>query len=203
MRTVESVSLLAVVAGLFVSTPASSEDFARSGFYLGLSVIGGAYTQVDEEIEDALQALGYSVDVDMDPAVGFDVYGGYRLHPHFALEAEFEMLPEAEIDVSGVGTVAELETWTLMANAKAFLLTGRAQPFLRVGVGAMDAEIESTIGPSNRDGETDFAARFGGGVDVYLTEQIVFEAGASYVLPTGDLEDVDYVSFGGGIQFRF
>jgi hypothetical protein len=28
-------------------------------------------------------------------------------------------------------------------------------------------------------------------------------AAADHVLPTGDVEDLDYVSFGAGIQYRF
>ena len=41
--------------------------------------------------------------------------------------------------------------------------------------------------------ETDFAARFGAGFEVYATEHIVINLDASYVLPTGSLEDFDYV----------
>lgn len=54
---------------------------------------------VDEELEDALRALGYTGDAETDTTVGFEAYGGYRLHPHFALEAQFELLSEADLDV--------------------------------------------------------------------------------------------------------
>jgi len=46
-------------------------------------------------------------------------------------------------------------------------------------------------------------ARFGGGLDFYITESIVASAGVDYLLPTGDVEDLDYVSFGWGLQYRF
>ena len=206
-RSATTVLSVLISSCLLISTPASSQDaaqdYARSGFYLGAGVVGGIYTEIDDEVEDELLALGYSVDIDTDTAVGFEVYGGYRLHPNFALEAEFEMLPDTDIDLGGFGTFAELESWTLTANAKAFPLTGRVQPFLLLGLGVMDAELEDTVGLGASQSETDFAARFGGGLDFYITENVVFSAGVDYLLPTGDVEDVDYVSFGGGVQYRF
>jgi hypothetical protein len=62
-------------------------------------------------------------------------------------------------------------------------------------------------------GETAFAGRAGAGIDVYLTRNIVLNAGASAVLtdtslnspvPGGD--DIDYLFYitaGGGLQYRF
>lgn len=67
----------------------------------------------------------------------------------------------------------------------------------------MEAEIEDALGLGIRETQTDFAARFGAGLDIYLTENIVLSAGVDYVLPTGDVNDLDYVSFGGGGQYRF
>ena len=192
--------LAAIGTWLLIATPVSSQDYARSGFYAGAGILGGSYTEAEDELEDFLAALGYTASVDIDTAFGFELYGGYRLHPNFAIEAEFEMLPEADfdIDVSGLGTLeGDLETWTFTGNLKAFPLTGRAQPYVLVGIGAMGVDIDE-VGD-----ESDFAARFGGGLDFYITEKIVISAGVDYLLPTGDVEDLDYVSFGGGLQYRF
>ncbi len=49
----------------------------------------------------------------------------------------------------------------------------------------------------------DFAARFGGGVDVYLHRNLLFALDTSYVLPTGDADGLDHVSFSLGFQYRF
>jgi opacity protein-like surface antigen len=199
-RAAISVSIVIMSTSLSISPRASAQDYARSGFYVGAGVVGGSYTELEEEAEDVLP-----VSVDVDTAVGFEVYGGYRFHPNFAVEAEFEMLPETDIDASGFGDFAEIESWTLTGNVKVFPLTGRIQPFLLVGLGVMDAELEDTIGLGASEDETGFAARFGGGLDVYITENIAVSAGVDYVLPSGDdiLDEADYVSYGGGALIRF
>jgi hypothetical protein len=48
-----------------------------------------------------------------------------------------------------------------------------------------------------------FAARFGGGLDFYVDPNIVITLDSSYVLPTGDAEDLDHVTISLGIQYRF
>ncbi|MEE8549631.1 MAG: porin family protein [Gemmatimonadota bacterium] len=202
-KATRASQLAAIGTWLLISTPASSQDYARDGFYAGAGVLGGSYTKIDDELEDALAALGYVASIDTETAVGFELYGGYRFHPNFAIEAEFEMLPKADIDLSGFGTFAELETWTLTGNMKAFALTGRIQPYALVGIGVMHVEVDDTVGLGISETEAGFAARFGGGLDFYITENIAVSVGVDYLLPTGDVEDLDYVSFGGGIQYRF
>jgi opacity protein-like surface antigen len=197
MRT-HSISVW-IVSCVLAALPAAAQDYARNGFYIGAGAVGGIYLDVDEEVEDTFMV---PFDVDADEAIGFEVFGGYRLHRHFAVEGEFEMLTESEFEAMGID-FAEIESWNLTGNVKAFPFTGRVQPFLLAGVGIMDTEVEDTVGVGFNESATEFAARFGAGVDVYLTENVVLYAGANYLLPTGDLDEVDYVSFGGGLQFRF
>jgi len=205
MRSADASPLLppvpvAVLLGVLLLLPASAtaQDWSRNGAYLGVGVLGGAYTRLDDETEDAL-----GVDVDTEVAAGFELTGGYRLHPNLALEGEFELLSDADIDVGALGDVAEIDTWTLTANAKAFALTGRVQPYALLGLGLQHAELEDSVGLGVSEDESDFAARFGAGIDGYLTRNIVLYGGVDYVLPTDDLEDLDTVSFGGGLRFRF
>jgi len=200
-----TAALVMIGACFLLASPASSQtyDYARIGGYVGVSVIGGSYTRFDDELEDQLAAIGYIVSSDTDEVVGFNLYGGYRIHPHFAFEAEFEMLPNADQDISGLGKIAELDTWALTGNVKAFLLKGRTQPYALFGIGVMEADLEDSVGVGLDVTETDFAMRFGGGFDFYFTEKILGSIGVDYVLPTGDVEYLDYVSFGAGIQYRF
>ncbi len=58
-------------------------------------------------------------------------------------------------------------------------------------------------GASATTSDSGFAARFGGGVDYWFTESISFGVVGSYVLPTGDLDGLDYFSLAGAIQYRF
>ncbi|MEO1935719.1 MAG: porin family protein [Myxococcales bacterium] len=203
------VTILTALTAFFIclamAAPAFSQeyDYARNGGYAGISVIGGSYARFDDELEDQLLSIGYIVNSDTDEAAGFKLYGGYRLGAHFAIEAEFEMLPKADIDIDGFGKLAELQTWVLTGNAKVFPLTGRIQPYALFGLGVMEADLEDSVGLGLNVTETDFAVRFGGGVDFYITANIVASTGIDYVLPTGDVQDIDYVSFGAGIQYRF
>jgi len=175
----------ALFACVAAPTDADAQDYARNGPYLGLAGSVGIYTEADGN-------------VDVDEALGLNARAGYRLHPHFAVEGSFEWLSEADISVSG-SRVASLESFTGTANGKAFLLTGRVQPFALIGIGGMGI----TVDRGGSGGESGFAARFGGGVDIYITENFLAAIDASYVLPTGDVDGADFVSIGWGFGYRF
>ena len=94
------------------------------------------------------------------------------------------------------------ESLVFTDNVKGHLLTGRYQPFVLMGVGFM--RMEGKIPALGfRETNVDVAMRFGGGLDIYATKKLVVSAEASYLMPTGKLEDLDYYSIGLGVQFRF
>ena len=168
----------------------AQDDFGRTGPYLGLAGSLGIYTRIENELDD----LG--IDVDVEEPLGANARVGYRFHPHVSAEAEVEWLSDADIDVDGGGTAGNFQTITSTANAKAFLLTGRVQPFALIGLGAMVAE-------AGGDAEWDFAARFGLGGDIYITRNFYAALDVSYVLPVDDVEKLDFVSIGWGFGYRF
>ena len=113
---------------------------------------------------------------------------------------------------------AEIEPWVITGNVRGHLLTGAYQPFLLVGVGLMTTKVKLKVKDSVGEGSagrdfrnslsepdrrTGFAARLGGGIEVYANEHFVFTLGVDYVLPTGDVKDLDYVSVGWGLEYRF
>jgi hypothetical protein len=53
------------------------------------------------------------------------------------------------------------------------------------------------------DEDGGFAARFGGGIDFYVTRQIVVTVESAWVLPTGSLNALRQVQLGGAVQYRF
>ncbi len=71
----------------------------------------------------------------------------------------------------------------------------------RVGEDTEGSEFRHRISESDRF--TGFAARFGGGIDIYATENFVVAFVVDYVFPAGDVKDLDYVSVGWGFQYRF
>ena len=133
--------------------------------------------------------------------LGFNFRVGYRIIPHFAIEAMGERVDKFDL-TNAQGK--DIDTWTGTINGKAFILTDRFQPYGLFGVGFMRAHatfIDSIFGSSGSD--TDLALRFGGGLDSYITEHWVANLEISYVLPTGDVDGLDYISLGGGLQYRF
>jgi hypothetical protein len=176
--------LLVALAG-----PARSEqgpDFARKGAYLGAGFALG------------INNFDKPSNINVDAGFGFDAWGGYRFHPYLAAELQVEYLNGFEFDVQGPNPSGQAVTFT--GNLKVYVLKGRAQPFLLAGAGLGWEEFELD---GRKEGETAFAARFGGGFDYYFSENWVLQFAPTYVLQTGDLEGGDYISITLGAQYRF
>lgn len=197
-RLIAKTTTVTIGACLLLAAPAFSEEeseFARNGFYLGANVIGGSYTRL-ESIDDDLEA---------DPAPGFGLYGGYRLSPAVALEGQYQLLTKTDFDLEdGSGSSSEVDLWTFTGNVKIFLWPERFQPYALIGLGAMRADFDDLADLDVGGSETGFTFRFGAGLDFYITKHVVAQLGLSYLLPADtDLEKLDYVSYGGGVQYRF
>jgi hypothetical protein len=162
-------------------------------------VAGAAYTEAEDDLE---AAFGGAVPVDVEVAAGLDVRAGYRFHHGFAGEVQVQWSPKSDIKFSNVNAL-ELESLTATANVKAYFYTGRAQPFLLVGAGLMHFDVNDKRGFGLKEKGEGFAARFGGGMDLYLNSNVVFVLEGGYVLPTGDVDGLDYASFTVGLQYRF
>jgi opacity protein-like surface antigen len=211
MRLLRLVPLVSGVAALWLmlgpgagyAQEEEEADFGRTGFYIG---VGGALTslmEADGRLEEDLLGLGEefsvlgAVNADAESSFGINGRGGYRFHPHFAAELEIDWHSPFGVDyASGTIHVArgELEPLVFTANAKGYLFKDRFQPYAALGIGVMTVEDDRFTG---------FAARFGGGVDLYVTEHIVLNTEVRYVLPTGSAESFDMISFGWGLQYRF
>jgi opacity protein-like surface antigen len=165
----------------------AQDDFARNGAYLGLAGSVGIFPEAEDDLDD--------VGGDVDTGLGLNARAGYRVHPHFAAEAEFEWVHSS---IEFAGADVDFDTFVGTVNGKGFLLTGRFQPFAMIGIGGLGVDGEGDSG-----GDSGFAARFGGGIDIYITRNFYGAVDASYVLPTGDVDDFDLVSIGWGFGYRF
>lgn len=220
-----AVPLVCVAASLLTSTARAQatdpRDPARTGFYL----LGGAAVafensneldDLNDEIDVVVDALvangalpnGTRAKVDLDVLAGFDLAAGYRLTPHVAIEGEFEWAEgDVDLQLSAPGftsqstKLAKYRYWLLTANSKLYALTGRVQPFALVGVGLMQQQIDVDNFPDND--ETGAGFRFGGGIDLYITDGFAIATDFTYVLTAGDVEDNDVMSLNAGVAWRF
>jgi opacity protein-like surface antigen len=202
----------AIVCGS-VASAGRSEDlpedsYARPGFLLGGSGIYAADTS-EGDLESALRKeRAAPVNFSLKDSFGFKSQAGYRCHPRFSAEVDVEWLDgfDGSAFENGAGKVAtiDFEPVVVTTNLKAYALTGRYQPYALVGGGMMTVKVKTkdALG-TDTETATNVAMRFGGGLDFYATEHVVLTLGVDYVLPFGDLEDLDYVSIGWGLRYRF
>lgn len=195
-----SVSILALVlAG--PAQAASGPDYARPGPYVGIGLgLGYENYHTDAPITDP--SAGY----------GFDAWGGYRWFSWLATELQLEYLNGFNFRFNappepGIGFEGEQVTFT--GNVKVYPpMNWRIQPFALAGVGLGYTKFERTVADW-KESDTGLAARFGGGVDFWVTENVALNANASYILQReqDDLlssdNNLDYISVVIGAQMRF
>ena len=211
MSSRNSVLVLATSALLLGATSASAEppgpDYSRPGFYVG---VNGIY------------ALNFFDDggglIDIRNTGGLNVRAGYRFQPWLAGEFLYEWGSNFKTTLSdplvppGMSLEADVTTHTITANLKLLWPRWRAQPYLLVGLGAQGVEATARSGGASvTESQWGFAVRPGVGVDFYITENIVLNAevgtaigvfGVDEPFP-GTTEAEVYMSFGGGLQYRF
>ena len=83
-------------------------------------------------------------------------------------------------------------------NTKAFISSGRSQPFFLIGFGMLRAERKNTSEVNN-----DFHVNFGSGIDWYYTKNIVLTLDAKFTIPSGSASSLWNISTGWGVKYRF
>ena len=210
------LAALAAATVMLASSPGRAqddyqEDFARIGFY---GTAYGAYAFEFFE-KDLSQRLGTPVTTGNSWGAGGAL--GYRLLPFLGLELGGEWMndftskyttnstPGANVfgDTDWVAgdRAAGTVLWNVTANAKGYVLTGRIQPYGMIGLGYGQAKTAPVLSISRID--RGFVARFGIGSDVMFTEEVGLNLAATYVMPTGDLKDFDYLALQFGFVIRF
>jgi opacity protein-like surface antigen len=154
--------------------------YSRSGGYVGL---GGAFAV------ELFSAIG-----DQDDGSAIMFRGGYRGYSWLAVEFLGEVLPQFE----GTDSIDnDANGFAVTVNAKLLLPLDRFEPFAMAGIGILNIDQDL------RNRKDDFVFRGAVGLDFYLTPHWALYGEAAYMLPTGDVSDFAYSTFGGGILFRF
>ena len=166
---------------------------ARAGLYVGMA---GVFAPENFDRDAAIEGVDTNLEIGADDGGGFEVRGGYRLHPNFAGELLFQYYAGFSVNNRSNGENDNFNGWSLTLNAKGYPLLGRIQPYGLAGFG--------TLGfPEKRGPDFGFVARLGGGVDFYLSEAWVLTGEAAYMLPAGSIDDYQFATFSFGIQYRY
>lgn len=163
-------------------------DYAANGAYLGL---GGLY---------AIEFFGAEGGTggDADNAGGISVVAGYRFRPHFAAEIAYENYFKFDRSFN------DIEAWSLSANLKTYILTGRWQPYALFGVGHLSAGSDGNSRTPNNANHGDGAVlRLGMGMDAYITEDWSVGPEMVYDWPFGGASDLDMMTLGVGARYKF
>ena len=207
------------------------DPFDRPGFYAGVSGVY-TYNFFDKQIENFLEdELGQQGSVDIGNSGGVSARVGYRAASWFAAELQYEWIAPYDVDVSGdlgpggstiSGRLYDIEGHTLTVNTKWIIPFWRMQPYLLVGAGyslydvgrgPLAAPIETADDDIQIEGgkQNAFAGRAGLGLDLYLTDKIVLMTEATAMVTTknfetpnqGAIDDLYYLAFSAGLQYRF
>ena len=189
--------------------------------------------EIEDAIRDELSSGDVAIgSLDLDESFGVNVTLGYRLASFFALELEYEWIAPYDIGASGQfdvppvvrasGTLYSIEGHTLTANTRWILPIWRIQPYFLLGGGFALSDVDRgnlyddfealllAEGVDIDEGDTLVpAGRLGVGFDWYLTKHLVLNTEAGIVATTlkqpdiDDIEDLNYLSFQAGLQYRF
>ena len=195
---------------LTIGATASAEEgdevsYDRVGGYFQLS---GVYSADD-----------FSEPVSGTSTGGFSLRTGNRFHQYCSVEFQYEFLAARDVEVTQATPPpleASVYSHHITMNFRSYPLSGLekipgfVQPFIiaGLGVGIFDTE---------EGDDTGFAARFGGGVDLYTTEHIMVSLEAVYALSAGGgsvggaeidggelrRKDLNHVSVSVGVAYRF
>ena len=158
-------------------------DYNTIAPYLGM---GGIYAV--ELFDDA----GARV----DNSGGFHVRVGYRAHRNFAVEALYEYYSQFDTDPG------HYNGWSATINGLAILPLGRVQPYALIGLGFMNINGSGGNPGSAALADDGFIMRFGGGIDMCITEHWSTGPEVAYVLPFGDIDNLDLVTVSMGVTYK-
>jgi opacity protein-like surface antigen len=236
MKRLLLISLAASVCSLAVALAgrgaAWAQNYDRQGAYIGVGFSYGLQSfglgkeeQAASSTTSAVLDENVSVKLQGDDSPGVDIRGGYRFHPNFAIEGDLQYFTGFDLNIkkialngqnipipSSIDTkVGSIDTLAMTFNGKAYLLTGRIQPYGLLGLGFTRASFDPNAKGVHSEDDFVFALRFGAGVDCYTTENIVVYLEASYLSPHSDYKfgkgdpgiGADINSLTLGVQYRF
>ena len=196
---IAATALIAVIAG----TACAGDEFNRPGPYVGIGPSGGL-----TNFGGDLSGFGNSY--------GFNARGGYRFNDYMAIEGLYEYMDDFGNSETSrnrrVKASASIQTSNFTMAVKLIFPTlgiSQLQPFVSGGIGFLNANgsgklsVDGSERVDRTPSTTEFAGRVDGGVDYFLTRDVSTFFDVGYVIPTGELSNMNYLSLGAGIKYNF
>lgn len=203
-----SMALVLLLGGF-----AAAGEFDDPGGYL---IIGGL---------TAFEQFQGTDDTDISNSMGVELRGGYRFLEYLSAELELDWLSGFDFEVAPPAISPRTAKLTIdggqfTANVKAYLPFGRIQPYGLFGLGLMYGRVRSTYAVTtvcspywyywycsgayaHLGSSTEFLMKYGGGLDIYLTDTYAISLDAAYVQPFGKLDDLRNITFNWGFLIKF
>lgn len=194
--------------------PEADDDFDRRGWYAGAS---GVYAlefidegKEEKSLREAFAPFPVDFGLDSRHTGGVRVQAGRRCHSRFSVEADLQWIDDfdGKLESRTQGKIQDIQIAPFVGSVdiKGYLLTGRFQPYLLFGVGTMGIHTTSTNTADGEDSVQDtgvLVLRGGGGLDFYVDRNWVLNLGIDYLHSATNLEIVDFLTVGLGVQYRF
>lgn len=163
-------------------------DYARTGAYVSVS---GVFV--------AESWPGSNRDAGAEDTHGINLRAGLRVNQWASAEVELELIDDFFPDER-----QDYQLVTFSANTRVYPFGGRVQPYALGGLGVVASVVDhrdrdSSVTQSNAD----WNFRAGAGIDFYYTDHVALTFEGTYVWTVGDVKDIDHVSVGLGLLYRF
>ena len=175
--------LIALAATILLASSAAAQN--RISYPKSYVQLAGLYGLCSWSGHNAPGDCGES----FEKSFGFNFRGGVRLNRWIAFEGQvewasgYDLKSPASVSPPVLGLrSATLDSVAYTINARLYLTEGRIQPYAIAGIGGQNSWLDTNLG--NSDTFTSFIGRFGGGADLYLTENLALTAEFTYVAAT-------------------
>jgi opacity protein-like surface antigen len=190
LRRILTAGWIGLWIGAGVAQADDPSDFATESVYIQIE---GVYAR-----ENLFLGVLDLPEEQVDNGFGFAFSIGQRANEYVAIQSTYEY-------TSGFTVGNDSPTHLLTFDGKVFPLHplldgiagGRVQPWVGGGMGAIwwpDSGIKTALA---------FTGRWGGGLDLHVSDNIALTSHALYQQPIGNLKGLNFISVGIGVAYHF
>lgn len=199
-----AISAVLLVSALAAQVTRADDQFKPFGYVtIGASRSAALF---DGTIQDAFTPLSGQI----GDTWGANAHAGYRFHKYLAAEVEYEWMKNFQMRAGGVD-IGKVQTQVATANLKVVAPYGDFEPYFLAGAGMIFTTVDKSFALNYDVDNGAFTARFGAGVDWWLSPNFSLSLGAEVVTNSvkvngpfgGAGEGIDYLAGQFGFGWKF